>query len=152
MTVSRITTQIVSLAVTTVYNKEKNLIVTLKDAYGKPVSGVNIEIDLNGAKTYTTDNNGLVKVSTKGLVAKTYTAKITFNGNSNYDKSAGDVKVTVKKATPKMTAKKASFKLKTKTKKYTITLKNNVGKVMKKVKVTLNVKCKTYKATTNSKG
>ena len=152
VTVNRIATGIASSAVTTVYNIEKNLIVTLKDADGKPISGAKITVDLNGAKTYTTDNNGQVKVSTKGLAAKTYTAKITFNGNEKYKQSTKDVKVTVKKATPKLTAKKKTFKTKTKTKKYTITLKDNTGKAMKKVKVTLKVKGKTYKATTNSKG
>ena len=45
-----------------------------------------------------------------------------------------------------------TFKVKVKTKKYTITLKNNKGKVMKKAKLTLKVGKKTYKATTNSKG
>ena len=45
-----------------------------------------------------------------------------------------------------------TFKAKTKTKKYTVTLKNNAGKVMKNTKVTLKVKGKTYTATTNSKG
>ena len=139
-------------AVTTTYNVNKNLVITLKDTKGTPLTGVKVTVDLNGAKTYTTDKNGQVKVATKGLAAKTYTAKITFNGNTTYDNSTKDVKVTVKKATPKMTAKKKTFKAKTKTKKYTITLKDNTGKAMKKVKVTLKVKGKTYTATTNSKG
>ena len=34
----------------------------------------------------------------------------------------------------------------------TVTLKDNTGKAIKKAKVTLKVKGKTYKATTNSKG
>ena len=51
-----------------------------------------------------------------------------------------------------MTAKKKTFKKSTKTKKYAITLKDNTGKAIKKAKVTLKVKGKTYKATTNSKG
>ena len=51
-----------------------------------------------------------------------------------------------------MTAKKKTFKTTPKTKKYTIVLKDNTGKAIKKAKVTLKVKGKTYKATTNSKG
>ena len=51
-----------------------------------------------------------------------------------------------------MTAKAKSFKVSVKTKKYTITLKNNKGAVMKKVKLTLKINKKTFKATTNSKG
>ena len=152
ITVNKIKTVITGNAVTTTYNINKNLVITLKDSEGNILSGVNVIVDLNGAKTYTTDKNGQVKVSTKGLAPKAYTAKVTFNGNTNYDKSTKDVKVTVKKATPKLTAKKKTFKTSVKTKKYTITLKDNTGKAIKKAKVILKVKGKTYKATTNSKG
>ena len=58
---------------------------------------------------------------------------------------------TVKKLATKIVASKKTFKVKTKVKKYTITLKAG-KKLVKKVKVTLKVKGKTYKATTNSKG
>lgn len=68
--------------------------------------------------------------------------------NTNTNKQT-NTKVT-KKAT-KITAKKATFKAKKKTKKYTIVLKAGKAAV-KKVKVTLKVGKKTYKATTNSKG
>ena len=56
-----------------------------------------------------------------------------------------------KKATPKITAKKKTFKAKTKVKKYTITLKAG-KKPVKKVRVILKIKGKTYKAKTNAKG
>ena len=152
VTVSKVSTEIESSAVTTVYNVDKNLIVTLKDADGKPISGASITVDLNGAKTYTTDKKGQITVSTKGLVPKAYTAKITFKGDSKYAKSTKNVKVTVKKATPKITAKAKTFKTTTKTKKYSIVLKNNVNKPIKKATLYLKVNGKTYKATTNSKG
>ena len=152
VTVRKIPTEIASSAVTTVYNVDKNLIVTLKDANGKPISGASITVDLNGDKTYTTDKKGQITVSTKGLVPKAYTAKITFKGDSKYAKSTKNVKVTVKKATPKITAKAKTFKTTTKTKKYSIVLKNNVNKPIKKATVYLKVNGKTYKATTNSKG
>ena len=151
-TVNKQATSITAADVSTTYNINKELVITLKDSKGNPLTGASITVDLNGAKTYTTDKNGQVKVSTKGLAPKAYTAKVTFNGNTNYDKSTKDVKVTVKKATPKLTAKKKTFKTSVKTKKYTITLKDNTGKAIKKAKVTLKVKGKTYKATTNSKG
>ena len=152
ITVNKLKTQLATTAITTTYNINKDLVITLKDTNGNPLSGTEISVDLNGVKKYTTDNNGQIKVSTKGLAAKAYTAKITFNANAHYDKSAKDVKVTVKKATPKMTAKKATLKAKTKTKKYAVTLKDNTGKAMNKVQITLKVKGKTYKATTNAKG
>ena len=152
ITVNKLKTQLTASAVTATYNINKDLVITLKDANGNPLSGVEISVDLNGVKKYTTDKNGQIKVATKGLAAKAYTTKITFNGNANYINSAKDVKVTVKKATPILTAKKATLKAKTKTKKYAVTLKDNTGKAMNKVQITLKVKGKTYKATTNAKG
>ena len=149
----KLKTELTSNAITTTYNINKNLVITLKDSTGKALSGVSVTVDLNGAKTYTTDKNGQVKVSTKGLAPKAYTAKVTFNGNTKYAKSTKDIKVTVKKATPKLTAKKKTFKRTVKTKKYTIVLKDNTGKAMIKVKVTLKIKGKkTITVKTNSKG
>ena len=139
ITVNKLKTQLTANAITTTYNINKDLVITLKDANGNAVSGVKITVDLNGAKTYTADKNGQVKVSTKGLAPKTYTAKITFNGNTNYAESIKDVKVTVKKAKPKIIAKKKTYKAKKKTKKFTITLKDNRGKAIKNVKVRLIV-------------
>lgn len=51
-----------------------------------------------------------------------------------------------------MTANAKRFKRTVKTKKYTITLKNNINKPISKVKISLKVKGKTYQAKTNSKG
>ena len=116
ITVNKIKTELSGNAITTTYNINKDLIITLKDSNGNPVSGAKLIVDLNGAKTYTTDKNGQVKVSTKGLAPKAYTAKVTFNGNTNYDKSTLDVKVTVNKASPKLTAKAKTFKFEDKTK------------------------------------
>ncbi|WP_407410666.1 hypothetical protein, partial [Methanobrevibacter sp.] len=153
ITINKLQTVLTGNAVTAVYNINKNLVITLKDAKGNPVTGASVTVNLNGLKTYTTDSNGQIKVSTKGLAPKAYTAKVTFNGNANYVASAKDIKVTVKKATPKMTAKKKTFKRTVKTKKYTIVLKDNTGKAMKKVKVTLKIKGKkTITVKTNSKG
>ena len=152
ITVNRLKTDLTASEITTTYNINKDLVVTLKDANGNPLAGFNVTVDLNGAKTYTTDSKGQVKVSTKGLAPKVYTVKISFDGDNKYINSSADVKVTVNKATPKITAKAKTFKTSVKTKKYTITLKDNTGKAIKKAKVTLKVKGKTYKATTNSKG
>ena len=149
---NKIKTEITGSAITATYNVNKYLVITLKDGTGKALSGVKVTVNLNGAKTYTTDSNGQIKVSTKGLAPKAYTAKVAFNGDAVYDKSAKDIKVTVKKATPKLTAKKKTFKRSVKVKKYSIVLKNNVGKAIKKAKVTIKIGKKTFKAKTNSKG
>ena len=140
-------------AVATVYNGGKYVVFTLKNSKGAVLSGKDVSVVLNG-KTITgvTDSNGQFKVSTDGLVPKSYTASMTFAGDDYLMQSSATVNVVVKKATPKMTAKKATFKAKKKTKKYSIVLKDNKNKAMSKVKVTLKVKGKTYKATTNTKG
>lgn len=145
-------TSITAADVSTTYKVNKDLIITLKDDTGKAIANVKVTVDLNGAKTYTTDKNGQVKVPTNGLAPKAYTAKVTFNGNDDYAKSTKNVTVTVKKATPKITAKTKTFKTTTKTKIYAIVLKNNINKAISKAKVYLKVGGKTYKATTNSKG
>ena len=138
--------------VTATYNINKNLVITLKDANGNVLGGVKVIVNLNGAKTYTTDKNGQIKVNVAKLMPKTYTAIITFNGDDAYAKSTKNVQVIVKKGKAKIVAKKKTFKRSKKVKKYTITLKDSKKKAIKKVKVTLKVKGKTYKAKTNAKG
>ncbi|WP_296880866.1 Ig-like domain-containing protein, partial [uncultured Methanobrevibacter sp.] len=150
--VNKIKTQLTADSITVTYNGNSDLLITLKDTNGNAVRNANVIVNINGAKTLTTDSNGQVKLSTNGLTPKVYTAKITFNGNAVYDISSKEVKVTVKKATPALTAKAKTFKAKVKTKKYTITLKDNAGKAIKNVKVTLKVKGKTFKATVSSTG
>ncbi len=138
--IGRNSSKIAASAITATYNINKNLVITLTDVNGKALSGAKVTVNINGAKEYTTDSNGQIKVSTKGLVPKAYTAKIAFNGNTNYNASSLDVKVTVNKAKPKIVAKKKKFKAKSKKKKFKITLKDNTGKPIKKVKVRLIVK------------
>ena len=140
-TVNKAATSISSSDISTTYNINRNLVITLKDATGKALSGVNVTVDLNGAKTYATDKNGQVKLSTKGLAPNKYAAKITFNGDSNHDKSTKSVTVIVKKAKPKIIAKKKNtYRAKAKTKKLKITLKDNTGKPIKNAKVSLILK------------
>lgn len=92
-----------------------------------------------------TDENGIATISLD-LAAGTHYIY------TEYNNVIGKNKIVIKKAASKITAKKKTFKSKTKTKKYIITLKNNKGKAIKSVKVTLKIKGKTYTAKTNSKG
>ncbi|WP_458453811.1 Ig-like domain repeat protein [Methanobrevibacter sp.] len=151
-TVNKASTKISAAGVTATYKVDKYLVIKLTDSKGNPMVNAKISVNLNGAKDYTTDKNGQVKIKVSTMVPKTYTAKITFAGNENYTGSSDSAKVVVKKATPKITATNKMFKTTTKTKKYTITLKDNTGKAIRNAKVTLKVNGKTYKATTNSKG
>ena len=107
---------------------------------------------MGGVKDYTTDEKGQINIPVQKLVPKTYVAEIKFNGNSFYVGSKDASVVVVKKATPTMTAKSKTFKVKTKTKKYAVTLKDNKKQAIKNTKVYLKVKGKTYVAKTNSKG
>ena len=132
--------------------KEKNLVATLKDINGNVLGNVNLSISLkNKVYNLTTDNQGQVKLLIN-LPPNTYTPTIIFNGNEKYYGTTFKVKVVVKKANPKIYASKKAYKSNVKTKKYKITLKNNIGIGMKKVKVTLKVNGKRYKCTTNSLG
>ena len=140
LSVNKVKTQITADAIITTYNIDKDLVITLKDSNGNPVSNATVTVDLTGVKTYTTDSNGQVKVSTAGLVPKIYTAKISFAGDNNYNGSSMDVGVTVNKATPILKAKKKTYKAKSKTKKFKIVLKDNTGKPIKNAKVRLMVK------------
>jgi hypothetical protein len=150
---SKLNTTIVAGSVTTVYNGGKYLTVTLTDSKNRPISGRNVSVMLNGRTILLiTDSKGQVKLSTDNLEVKTYTATIVFGGDGSYAGSALDVKITVKKATPKMTAKVKKFKRSKKVKKYGIALKDNMGKPINKVKVTLKIGKKTFKAKTNAKG
>ena len=150
--VNRKSTQITTDDVSTTYNVNKDLVITLKNADGNPIRGVTVSVDLDGAKNYTTDSDGQVKVAVGKLVPKTYTALISFAGDDSYVESNSTAQVTVKKASPTITANAKSFKFEDKTKKYIVALKDNKGNVLKNKKISLKVNGKTYTATTNSKG
>jgi hypothetical protein len=136
-----------------VYNDNKDLIATLKDSNGKPISGVNVMIGIMGTNyPLTTDKNGKIKQSLSQLPPKTHSITLTFEGSKFYKAVTKKVTVTVKKAPSKLTAPKKTFKKLVKTKKYTVTLKNHKNKAINKAKVTLKVKGKTYSGKTNAKG
>jgi len=146
-------TKITAPNVSATYNVAKNLVITLKDANNQILANKTVTVKVGSiTKTLTTNTKGQASLAISSLVPKTYTATISFAGDDQYVKSTATAKVVVAKAKPKLTAKKATFKVKTKTKKYSIILKDNKGKAIKKAKVTLKVKGKTYKTKTNVKG
>ena len=150
---AKVATKITAPKVSAVYNVAKNLVITLTDKDGKALANKKVTVKVGTiSKTLTTNTKGQVSLNVATLVPKTYTATVKFAGDDAYLASSVSPKLVVSKAKPKITAKAKTFKVKVKTKKYTVTLKNNKGKVMKKVKLTLKVGKKTYKATTNSKG
>ncbi|WP_304102994.1 hypothetical protein [Methanobrevibacter ruminantium] len=150
---AKVATKITAPKVTATYNVAKNLVITLTDKDGKVLANKKVTVKVGTiSKTLTTNTKGQVSLNVATLVPKTYTATVKFAGDDSYIASSLSPKVVISKAKPQIVAKAKTFKVKTKTKKYTVTLKNNKGKVLKKVKLTLKVGKKTYKATTNSKG
>ena len=139
-------------ALTKVYGTNKKLSVTLKDSDGKAIANVNVTVKLNG-KTYKlkTNSKGQISLAVK-LKPKTYTAYVRFAGTDYYSSAGKNVKVVIKKASPKISAFKKTFRLGKKTKSYTVALKNNLGKAIKNAKVTIKINGKTYTGKTNSKG
>lgn len=153
VTISKDSPKLTASAVTTTYNVAKNLVITLKDSTGKALSGVEVIAKIGSTtKKAKTDQNGQAKINVAKLLPKTYTAKISFAGDANNKAASTTAKVTVKKINSKLTAKAKTFKFEDKTKKYTISLKDNKGKALKNKKITLKVNGKTYTAKTNSKG
>ena len=150
--VNKATTEITAPGIITVYNINKYLTITLKDNKNSTIAGAKITVNINGAKTYTTDKNGQVKINTKTLTPKVYNAKITFAGNATHSKSQATAYILSIKATPKLTAKNKTFKSTDKTKKYSVSLRNNLKAPLKKFHVKLTIGKTTYKTTTNAKG
>lgn len=139
--------------VTATYNVAKNLAITLKDINGIALANKKITVKVGSiSKTLVTDAKGQVSLNIAALVPATYTASIQFGGDDNYKASELSSKVVVSKGVSKLIAKAKTFKVKVKTKKFSVTLNDSKNRVLKGKKLTIKVKGKTYKATTNKKG
>ena len=149
----KVATEITGYNLTSVYNEGKYITITLKDDLGNMMGNMPLSIDFNGkTRSYRTDGNGQVKLSSESLVPNSYVAKISFAGDDKYQSSSFSVNLVVKKANAYLFASKKKFNAKTSVKKYKVTLKTNRNAAMKKVKVYLKVKGKTYVVKTNNKG
>ena len=133
------------------YGDKSKFYISLIDTAGKPVANANIAMKINGASySRPTDKNGKASLNINlkpGQYVLTAVDPLT-GLEMSYDITV----LPVKKSTPKIVANKKTFKTTTKTKKYSIALKDKAGKPIKNAKVTLKVNGKKYKATTNSKG
>jgi hypothetical protein len=119
---------------------------TLKDLNGNGLANEIVTITFNGkTANYTTDSLGVIKYKLSATKVGTYKLKMNFAGDNNYVASDATATIKLTKQATKITAKAKTFKAKTKIKKYTITLKDSKGKVIKKAKVTLKIKEKPTK-------
>jgi hypothetical protein len=149
--INKIVTALASESLTYVYGDSANLVVSLKDIKGNPLFNEMLNIVLVGVQPMNpTDGSGQV-ILPLNLVPGTHVAQISYAGSDKYTNSNINVNINVKKADTAFAAKKATFKAKTKTKKYAVTLKAG-SKPVAGIKVTLKVNGKTFKATTKANG
>lgn len=134
--------------------------VTLKDSEGNLIANASVQFALNGnIYNAITDASGVASVQVNINKANTYTCAVSYLGDNKHNATFTAVNVVVNKKATTLTAKAKTFKVKTKTKKYDVTLKTVKGssidgKTYFKAgkKVTLKVKGKTYSAKTNKNG
>ena len=136
-----------------VYGDSKTFTVRVIDYKGNPVSKQVVGFEVYNKKgklvnyyKISTDSTGYAKLSCN-FVPDTYYIKV--NDGTNV---LGQAKLVLNKATPKITASAKSYKVKTKTKSFTVVLKSNTNKALKSKKLTLKVGGKTYTAKTASNG
>lgn len=154
ITQDKISTNIVAQDISIQYGKSAYIVATLKDQYGNAISAKQVSILLNGANhVLTTAADGSVSLSISGLAANTYSATISFAGDSYYLGSQKTVKVTItnKKDTIKLTLNKVKVKKSAKKVVLKATLKIN-GKAAAKKVIKFKFNKKAYSAKTNSKG
>ena len=149
-------THIETKDVTTYYKEKSELVAYLKDANNQPISNRKVSVFIN-SNNYDKITDSAGKVVLKlNLKPGTYTAKIRFDGDSDYASSSADAVVKVNKAVLRVTTKnyktyfESGFYFKAKvTNKVT---KKPVEGVKVAFKVYKNNKYKIYWATTDSKG
>ena len=150
--VGKIPTTLTSSDLMVLYGADSYLVATLKDANGKPVSGVRVGFGYNGVKYIVTNAKGQAKYSTKGMDLGAHIVKMAFYGTgSNAASNQAIAKVIVSNPTTKLTWKSGnSFVEGINTFKILLTDTSNValpGKVVK-----LSVDSETFSATTDSNG
>ncbi|MDO5849715.1 MAG: succinylglutamate desuccinylase/aspartoacylase family protein [Methanobacteriaceae archaeon] len=124
----------------------------LMDSNGSVIPNKTVLISVTKGKTYkvVTDNNGVAKVkipTKKG----TFSVVFKFVGDDDYYGSSAKSKVVISKMKTKLVVPVVKSHIKKSTYLY-VTLKDNNGKVLSKKKVTVKIKGKYYKLTTNNKG
>lgn len=127
------------------YGSNDQLAIVLKDNRGNAIANAIVNVAINDKTSPAITNNGGLALMAIDLVPGTYYALVS------YEDTHDIAKITVNKASPKITASQKTFKAKTKTKKYSVSLKSN-GKAVANAKVTLKVNGKKYSALTKANG
>ncbi|WP_296895084.1 lectin like domain-containing protein [uncultured Methanobrevibacter sp.] len=133
------------------YGDKSKFYISLIDTAGNPVANASIAMKIDGVSySRSTDKNGKASLDINQKPGKYILTAVDLL--TGLEMSYNITVLQPKKSTLKIVANKKTFLTTTKTKKYTIALKDNAGKAIKKATVYLKVGGKTYKATTNSKG
>ena len=131
--------------------ESKSFAVILKDKNGNALKNQQVTVTINGETiTTNTDNNGEIII---GAYTNAESADISYSGTvkqNSKDSTNDDAKII--KLNSKINAASKTFKVKTKIKKYTITLKDKNNDPIKNKKVTIKIKGKTYTAITKNNG
>ena len=147
ITVLKNKTSIVAKNLVKYYKNGTQLSVKLQDNNKKALASKKIRLTIGGKNYYkTTNKNGIANFAINQKVG-TYNAKLSFNGDSCYLNSAKTIKVYVKSA--KAIVKNKKLK---RNSYLNVLFKDKNGKAIKKTKVKLRLKGKTYTKTTNNKG
>ena len=130
----------------------QTLEILLKDEDGNLLKNKTLSVGKNGEQAaYTTDENGSIKIPLK-LSQGTYMYAMAFLGDDDHIGTMNVATVNVALKTAAITAKTYTYNVNAKTKKISITVKdqNNKLVVNKAIKITVNGK--TYSGKTNAKG
>ena len=150
-TITKIATKL-----TAKYDKDsKNIVATVKDASGNPVSGLKVGFAINGMKYALTDENGQASYSTENLSDNTYTAKVMAYGNERYkDSNKETVTFTIANHEQSKIYLRNALYFALQTKYVTVTLwdANNNPIANKTVHIRLNDNNWTYSGVTDENG
>ena len=134
--------------VTMYYNDGHKLTVTLTDSYKKPIANAKLKVSINGRSYTTVTNKNGVGVLGLNLKSRTYSATITFDGSSVYEKASTTCTVTIK-STVKCTDFTKYYKNNCA---YSATFYDTTGNVLKNTPVKFQINAKTYSSKTDGNG
>ena len=152
--INKIDTALTASDVSVVYKDETGkIIATLtNNDTGKAIKGVKVVVDIDGVKySNKTDSNGQITISTVKLVPKTYSAVISYGGNSKYNPTSAIINIAVSKADTCINAPDVSFMENDATGKLVATLTNANG-VPLSANVIVNLNGVNYALKSNSDG
>lgn len=105
--VDKATTMFSADNLTTIYNHDDYLVVTLNDYFNNTLGNVSLTVNMNGnnVSRCSTDENGQIKISSKGMVPNDYIFDISFEGDKLRSNSSVRVKISVGRDATQLTAR-----------------------------------------------